>query len=611
MKLKENSKRININNNILDVITPMGIEFNKVDFQFGENMARVLCVINYPPRVNVGWMSRIANMRGVICSMHITPTDPSKLIERLSSSITELAAKINAGGSALSIQRNEQQHEDAKILLKKMDQNQENVFNLAITIMVLGNDKDELYNRSKKVESALIGASMRARPAVALQDEGLLTVSPFMLCDEKIQKIANRNMPVSTVAGMYPFAVSGINDEKGYIFGTDNSGEIAKIDPWLRGGDRTNSNWSILGLPGVGKSATVKKMLLNEYAQGTKCIIIDPEREYKEMCESLNGQWINCGGGDGGRINPLQIKNVPKDDEDEENILYKDEGKGMSALSLHFQTLRTFFSLYLKDLTSLDKATLEESLEEIYKEKGITWDTDPRTLSNKDYPILSELYELLIRWSEDENNSMKKRERCETIAALLRSSSIGADSSLWNGHTTLEQEKDFIVLDTYNLQNADDTIKRTQYFNILTWAWQTIAENRNEKVIIAVDESYLLVDPEVPQALHFLRNVSKRIRKYLGGLWVISHSAVDFLDESVKRYGQALLDNPCFKFFMGTDGKNLKELSDLMDLTEAEQELLAKKQRGHGLLIAGSKRIHARVELTTFELEIFGKGGGK
>ena len=70
------------------------------------------------------------------------------------------------------------------------------------------------------------------------------------------------------------------------------------------------------------------------------------------------------------------------------------------------------------------------------------------------------------------------------------------------------------------------------------------------------------------------------------------------------------MDSPYWITLMGADGKNLEELTNLMDLTEAEQEMLAKKTRGHGLLIAGSKRIHAKVILAGHELELFGKGGG-
>lgn len=606
-----------VNNNIVDVITPMGIEFNKSDFYFGENLARVILITKYPPRVKIGWLSKIANMEGATCSIHMTPTKSvDKLIDNISRSMGELMAKINNGGSALMMQRSEQQYKDAEKLLRKIDQEQENVFYVTVAIMILAQSKEELNKKSKKIESKLAGSKMKGRTAMFRQEDALLAVSPYGICPENIKEIASRNMPASTIAGAFPFNASGINDGSGYIMGKDNNGGLILINPWLRGGDRTNSNWTILGVPGTGKSTTVKHIFTNEYAQGTKIIIIDPEREYKTLCKNLKGQWINCGGGLGGRINPLQVKEIPNDefdeeDEEEKNPLYKDEGKGIGALALHFQTLRTFFRLYLKSMTDDLQATLEIALEDLYREHGIVWDTDIRKIPNEQYPVLLDLYNLIEKRSKDESLSEKTRERYESLGLKLRSCAVGADSALWNGLTTIQANSDFIVLDTKDLQEADDAIKRTQYFNVLTWAWHQLSKDREEKVLLGVDEAYLIVDPEVPQALQYLRNISKRIRKYEGGLAVITHSVVDFLDPSVRRHGQALLDNPCFKFFMGSDGKNLEQLTNLMGLTEAEQEMLAKKKRGHGLLIAGSKRIHAKIELSDHEIELFGKGGGR
>jgi len=604
---------IPVNTHIIDAICPMGIDFSPSQFWFGENIAKVFTITNYPSRVKIGWLSRIANMEGVTCSIHLSPANSAKLIENISHSVGELAGKVNAGGKAITIQRAEQQYKDALKLLKMIDQEQQNVFYITITIMVFAKDQDTLDKKCKKIISALAGSSMRGRSVIFRQEDALLAVSPYGVCPQTIKDVGDRNMPVSTIAGSFPFSVSGLNDGRGYIFGKDSTGGLILIDTWQRGDDRTNSNWTILGLPGVGKSTAVKHIFLNEWSQGTKIIIIDPEREYKEMCEGLGGQWINCGGGKGGRINPLQVKDVPLDDENESETekIYKDVGHGIGPLALHFQTLRTFFKLYLKSIDEIDMSLLEEILEELYKSKGIDWSTDTRLIPNEQYPIMEDLYNIVLKKAEEENIKEYRRERIDKLAVLLRRAATGADASMFNGHTTIEAKSDFIVLDTYDLQEADDTLKRTQYFNTLTWAWQQISKDRQELKLLGVDEAYLTIDPEVPQALQFLRNVSKRVRKYNGGLAVISHSAVDFLDPAVKRFGQALLDNACFKFFMGTDGKNLKELSELMDLTENEQELLAKKKRKHGLLIAGSKRIHAIVEVADFELELFGSGGGR
>lgn len=609
-KVKE-KETIEVNNHVVNVITPMGMEFNQADFWFGDQLGRIILIINYPNRVKIGWLSRIANLEGVTCSIHMKPTNPAKLIENISNSMSELEARLYQGGKALFMKRAQQQLEDAEKLLEKIDREQENVFDVTIAIMVTGRDKEELEIKSRSVYSSIVGSKMRGGPAMFRQEEGLLAVSPYMMCPENIHEAARRNMPISTIAGSYPFNVSSINDGRGNIFGKDATGGVVLLDMWLRGGDRTNSNWTILGAPGVGKSTMIKHLFTMEYAHGTKIIIIDPEREYKNLCNNLGGQWINCGGGSGGRINPLQVKDVPKDDESDEDKMYKDEGKGMGPLALHFQTLRTFFKLYMNDINRIDMALLEETLEELYFSKGITYDMDTSNLSNEDYPIMSELHDLLLKKSKDESLSEKRRSRYEDLEILLRSAAIGADSSLWNGHTTIKPEADFIVLDTHDLQEADDAIKTSQFFNTLTWTWQQVSRDREEKVLVGADEAYLLVDPKVPQSLQFLRNASKRIRKYEGGLAVIAHSAVDFLDPSVKRYGQALMDNPCFKFFMGTDGQDLEELTSLMKLTEVEQDILAAKKRGHGLLIAGAKRIHAIVELADHEHELFGKGGGQ
>ena len=67
---------------------------------------------------------------------------------------------------------------------------------------------------------------------------------------------------------------------------------------------------------------------------------------------------------------------------------------------------------------------------------------------------------------------------------------------------------DFVVLDIYNLLDADESIRWAQYYNILRWAWNEVARDRKEKILLAVDEAYLLADPEAPQALAFLRNTS-------------------------------------------------------------------------------------------------------
>ena len=84
---------------------------------------------------------------------------------------------------------------------------------------------------------------------------------------------------------------------------------------------------------------------------------------------------------------------------------------------------------------------------------------------------------------------------------------------------------------------------------------------REEKCYGVFYEEYLLIDKKVPQALEFMRNFSKRCRKYECGLITISQNILDFLAEEIKQYGQAILDNSTYKFFFGTDRTRLRRNS--------------------------------------------------
>lgn len=389
----------------------------------------------------------------------------------------------------------------------------------------------------------------------------------------------------------------------------DRNGGLVIVDTWKRGGDRTNSNFCVMGNSGVGKSTAIKHILLSEYMKGTRIIVIDPESEYRDLCQNLNGDWINAVGGSKGMINPLQVRPSPRDDEDEkeELRLYRDEGYGMNDLALHMKNLEIFFSLYIPSLTDMQKAVLKKCLVELYQKFHITWDTDVTKLKPQDFPIFSDLYALV----QEKTKTEKENQVYTDLAMLLYDIAEGADSFIWNGHTTVSGNSRFTVMDTHALQETGDNIKRTQYFNILTYDWEQMSRDREERVLLICDEAYLMIDRSVPQSLVYLRNVMKRARKYEAALGIISHSLVDFLHESIKQYGQALLDIPCYKILMGTDGKNLKETADLYDLTEAEKELLLARKRGHALFMAGAKRLHIQFDIPEYKFNYMGKGGGR
>lgn len=610
----------------LDVITPSVINFQPKQLNYGDRFQRVLVITDYPQRVGEAWLSRIANIPGVVTSMHTEPIDPYDLVNEIRVSMGELGAKIENMGNPVSRERAQDQYDDAKAILKKIDREQQKVMLMTVVLLVSAEDLDELNTRCRRVESMLAAAGLRARTPMFLQEEGLRTVGPWGMMENRIKDIGARNMPAESVAAGFPFVYSGLNDGEGILLGTDKGGGIILCDFWTRRESRTNSNLTVIGRPGVGKSTAVKKILRGEYGRGTKIIIIDPEDEYGDLARNMDGDAIDCGGSQESRINPLQIRDVPLDDKDEKEKLYEEvEGNNSGPLAYHFQFLRTFFKLYLGNISRRDMSLLEVALEALYNSKGINWATNPQDIPNEQYPTLKDLYFILLdlskenveeltkKWGDLSNVSLTGANSKDwlDLSILLRSAAVGADSFLWSGPTTINPKSDFVVLNIKNLLEANDEIRRAQFYNVLGWAWNEVSKNRKEKVLLGVDECYLLIDPEVPETIKFLRNTSKRIRKYEGGLMVITQDLVDFLDPAVKRYGQALLNNPVYKILLGQGEKDIEALEKLMTLSEREIHTLSEGNRGEALFIAGNRRMHLKIDISPEELIMFGEAGGR
>jgi len=613
------TEEIPVNQALLNVITPMGLEIKRNSLVIGENTGRVYGVVKYPQKVDIGWLSKITNIPSTIVSIGFKPVDNSALITEISKSIIHNKAIADSAKDPLTRQRAEKAAEDGDKIMLQIDQNGETVGLMSISIMPIARDEKTFTKIIRGMESILSVMKCKARVLASLQKEGLQNISPTFPTNGKIENIIQRIVPMSTFVGGFPFASSGFNDGTGYYLAKDNCGGLVIADPWKRGDDRTNSNMVIMGVAGVGKSTAVKHISLAEYMKGTRLIFIDPESEYKDLCLNLNGDWINAGGDKRGLLNPLQIRPAPRDADDDvekgskganggdnDPPLYTDEGYGMSDMALHIKNLEIFFKLYIPSLSDMKRAILKQAIVELYNEFRIEWDTDIKTLKNTDFPIFTDLHALL-----EKKAKTTKDEEHKELALLFHDLAHGSDQFLWNGHSTVEATSRCICLDTHSLQNTGDNIKRAQYFTLLSWCWEQMSRDRNERVLLICDEAYLMIDENVPQSLVFLRNVAKRARKYEAGLAIISHSVVDFLSGNIKQYGQALLDIPCYKIIMGTDGKNLMETKELYNLTEAEEELLLAKKRGHALFVIGSKRLHVNFEIPEYKFAYFGKAGGR
>jgi len=587
---------------LLNEITPIGgIIIKNNQLIIGSAVARVYGVAGYPRELTSGWATDIMNNTEAVTGITFNPGNPHLLAEALARSIKSAAGEAMSAKNVRESKNFARQAGDADAMLDELDANHELIGTVSIITMPFSSGDEGLEEVCKRTTAIFQSHRIRLKVLGQLQREGFQCITPYHEPPRIVDQAFSRLMPLYTLSGGSPMCINSYQDKDGFYFAKTSTGNIVSIDLWHRGGDRTNSNFFVLGKAGMGKSTLIKHIIQMEFMRGTRILIIDPESEYPEITRYLGGIVFNAGGGDA-KINILQVRPSPDDDEEEAHRLYSRQQKG-NDLAMHLKNVDTIFRTYLMDGTEMLYAVLEQSLIELYGKFGITWETDCRKIPADQFPVLLDLYRLLEEKGGEDPISRE-------LAARLSSAAIGSDSFIFNGHTNLNLDAQIQCFDTNRLQNASDKIKRAQYLNILSLCWEMMSRDRDEKVLLVCDEAYLLVDHNLPQSVMYLRNIEKRCRKFSGALGIATHSVIDLLYPSIRQYGQAILDISTYKFFLAADGQNLKEITELYDLTGRQQNILRAGGRGEALGMLGSNMLHLDFDLPQYKLDNMGKAGG-
>lgn len=589
------------NTDLLNLITPVGgLSFAVSSVTVGSVKARIYGALRYLSELDYGWAVDLVNGTDCVTSLTYYPGSVAELGNALSNAIRQSRKDASGERDARQQKKLLRQAEDADYLIDELDARNAAIGHLTLLVMPFTSSEENFEDVCRSVVGRYARRRIKLKSLGGVQKEAYRQLSPYHINQPKIDDMVKHIMPLESFLGGSPMTVNVYRDDNGNYFARTMDGGIMSLDLLYRGGDRTNSNIVATGAMGRGKSTALKHLLETQYMNGVKCIVIDPEREFRDLCESLGGAWLDAGGG-GAKINPLQIRPVPEDETDEGNPLYRSND---NAMALHIHTLEVLFRLNIPSLTDLQVALVKRALEKVYANAGITWSTDVGSMSATQFPIMSDLYNTMIEMV-DANSAYGE------VSTLFYDMARGADSFLWNGHTNVDMSNDFIVLDTNRLSDSSDNLKKAQYFNLLTMSWQIMSEDRTRPVFLLSDETYLIMDTNIPEPAMYLRNMAKRGRKYEAMLGTVFQSVVDVMDPRIKSYGQALLDNSTYKLLFGTDGKNLKETAEIFMLTEPEQNILLSGKRGRALCLIGGQHVHVDFDIPKYKLDIMGRGGGR
>lgn len=477
-------------------------------------------------------------------------------------------------------------YNDAKYIRKEMQVNNEELYFLYTYINIISETQQEMERNLNKIEGLLQASGMMTKKGNFREEQIYFSCLPFMNNNKDLKNITKRNILGSGLVSTYPFISANICDENGVFIGTniyDNS--IILIDRFNREKYK-NANMCIFGTSGAGKSFYTKLLILRYRLLGIEQYIIDPEREYTKICESLNGICIKFGPTSSSFINVLDIR--------EDSI---EEEKGY--LTAKLSKLRMFFSLVFGEMDEEKNAILEEKLIETYKEKGISFDDN--TLYNikdlkkefkktEDMPILEDLYKVL---DKDEKTIFLKQKLYPFIYGSLK---------FLNNHTNIELNNKLIVADIYEI--GEENLKYGMYI-FTELFWDKIKKDRDKNKAIYLDEIWQLIGVTSNKYVaSFIYKIFKTIRKYGGSAVAITQDVSDLFSLENGAYGKSILNNSSIKSFFSLEEENILVLEKYANISDKEKIEIKSLKRGEALMFIGDNHILSKIECSNEEKEL-------
>ena len=595
---------------VLDMVAPSVIDF-KVDHYLCGNTCRCVWALReYPTSTDEQAILRhLGEMDGVtirIYTRQVTPSEERRIIHnaankhRMSRSSTEdLQQTVTAEANL----------QDVVTLVSSMHRNREPLLHCAVFLELTAPDYDALKLLQTDVLTELVRSKLNVDRLMLRQQEGFVSVMPAGRNAFGAQ--FERVLPASSVANLYPFNYSGKTDPHGFYIGKDKYGANILVDFDKRDDDKTSANILILGNSGQGKSYLLKLLLLNFLEAGKSVISLDVEHEQKDMCETVGGCFMDLMGGVY-RINPLEPKcwddgSGPEDRDAPEAF------RKSTRLSQHISFLKDFFRAY-KDFSDRHIDAIEIMVGKLYAKWGISDSTNFAGLKPQDYPILSDLYKLIEQeYREYDGNchQLYTAELLQEILLGLHSMCQGAEAQFFNGHTNVTSSR-FIVFGVKGLLQASKNVRGAMLFNILSYMSDRLLTIGNTTA--ALDELYVWLSDNVSVGttiIEYIRNTLKRVRKKESNLIMASQNLEDFDREGIRELTKPLFAIPPHQFIFNCGSIDKRFYMDLLQLEEAEYNLIRFPQRGVCLFKCGNERYLLEVHAPAYKEALFGTAGGR
>lgn len=587
--------KLNFRNSVVDTIMPSVVDNRNPSYLLIDGLYYSgVIIVDYPRIIEVGLLEKLlyldSNMQ---FSMYLEKINSYDVIKKLTYHIGNVNTdmKMSSGNKqdyeVLNITYN-----DAKEIRKELQINNEKIYNVYMYISIYEDSLDRLKESINKIQSILYSYSLIGKVPYFRHIYLYKSCLPFNNNSKEIKYNSKRNMISKTVSSFYPFISSSVSDMKGILYGYNIQNKSLIIIDRFDNEKYMNSNVCVFGASGSGKSYFTKLQVIRNSMINIKQFVIDPEGEYKNICEKLSGTYMKLGNNTNTYINIFDI--YEHSDMNNESIGYLQE---------KIQNLNIFFSMVFPDLDIESKNYLEEKIIQIYDEKGINFDNKslyesentnklivkPKFKSYEKMPIIQDLYNIILKENIHHN-----------LIYLLKPF-ISGSLQYFNNYTNIDKENNAIFID---ISDVKDEYISLSLFVIIEFFWNIVKQDNLQKKIIYIDEIWRLISTkENDLCANFVIQIFKTIRKYKGGATAITQDISDLIiNQNV--YGKAIINNSSIKAIFKMNEENISELKNLIYISENEKERILNLLKGECLLIINKNNVLLNISSSEFEKDI-------
>lgn len=524
----------------------------------------------YPTYIDALWTRDLMSMHAKWdMSFFIYPEDDAAMQAMLKRKSTQLKAELNEAMSKwiTTDKEVEQQYRDVELIREKLSTREERYFELSNYFTIYNTDENILKEDWKKFEQKISGYGISVKTANHRMDEWMTSTLPLCIDDLWI----SRSAVTSSLAWSFPFISNDLVQNTWIFYGLNlHTGWLIIMD---RFSDKLpNMNSVILATSWAWKSFTVKLEILRYLLNWIDVIVIDPENEYKELCEAVWWTYINIATNAQQYINPFDLP--PKI----EDVEY---GK-WDLLRSQIMTLIWLIEILIWKLSPEEEAILDKALQNTY---ALRW----FSLQDDDYewkqpPLMEDLMNIL-NWME----------WWEQVWLRLSKYVTWTFGKLFNNYTNVDINNRITV---FSIRDLEDALKTPAMYNVLNFIWTKVRSMKRQRLLVC-DEAWIMLQNDV--SANFMFSMTKRARKYWLWITTISQDIEDFVRSP---YGKPIVSNSSIQILLKQSTTSIKSLNQLLWLSEAEQQKLISCGVWEWLIFAGNQHIALKIVASPTEKEL-------